>query len=155
MPAHVFNKGNIGIISRSGTLMYEIAANITNSGFGQSTCIGIGGDPITGLGFIDLLEKFEKDDQTKGIVVVGEIGGRAEEDAADYVKNRVSKPVVAYIAGRTAPPGKRMGHAGAIISGGMGTAESKIDAFKGAGVKIAEFPHQIPELVEKALKGRE
>jgi succinyl-CoA synthetase alpha subunit len=151
MPSHVFKEGVIGLISRSGTLTYEIAANISEAGYGQSTCIGLGGDPITGLNFIDLLEMFEKDDDTKGVVLIGEIGGRSEEDAAEYIKASVSKPVVAYIAGRTAPPGKRMGHAGAIISGGMGTAESKISALNEAGVKVAEFPHEIAALLKEAL----
>lgn len=151
MPSHVFKEGVVGLISRSGTLTYEIAANISEAGYGQSTCIGLGGDPITGLNFIDLLELFEKDDETKGIVLIGEIGGKSEEDAAEYIKESVSKPVVAYIAGRTAPPGKRMGHAGAIISGGMGTAESKINALNEAGVKVAQFPHEVPVLLKEML----
>ena len=151
MPAHVFKKGNIGIISRSGTLTYEIAANITESGFGQSTCVGLGGDQIIGLNFIDLLKLFEKDDKTDAVVIIGEIGGRGEEDAAEYIKKFVTKPTIAYIAGRTAPPGKRMGHAGAIISNGLGTAESKINVLKDAGVHIAEFPHDVPKLL-KSLK---
>ncbi len=151
MPSHVFKEGVIGLISRSGTLTYEIAANITEAGLGQSTCIGLGGDPITGLNFIDLLELFENDNETKAIVLIGEIGGRSEEDAAEYIKKSVSKPVVAYIAGRTAPPGKRMGHAGAIISGGMGTAESKISALNDAGVTVAEFPHETSTLIKEML----
>ena len=151
MPSHVFTEGVVGLISRSGTLTYEIAANISEAGYGQSTCIGLGGDPITGLNFIDLLELFEKDDETKGIALIGEIGGKSEEDAAEYIKKSFSKPVVAYIAGRTAPPGKRMGHAGAIISGGMGTAESKIKALNDAGVKVAQFPHEISVLLKEML----
>ncbi len=149
MPSSVFNKGNIGIISRSGTLTYEIAANISDAGLGQSTCIGLGGDPITGLNFIELLELFEKDDDTDAVVMIGEIGGRSEEDAAEYIKESISKPIVAYIAGRTAPPGKRMGHAGAIISGSTGTAESKINALEDAHVDVAKFPYEVPDLLKE------
>lgn len=151
MPSHVFQKGNIGLISRSGTLTYEIAAGITSAGLGQSTCVGMGGDPITGMNYIDLLALFEKDEQTEAIVLIGEIGGRNEEDAAEYIKQSISKPVVAYIAGRTAPPGKRMGHAGAIISSGMGTAESKMKALTEAQAKVAEFPHQVAEILQTIL----
>lgn len=148
MPSHVFEKGNVGLISRSGTLTYEIAANMTDAGIGQSTCVGLGGDPITGLNFIDLLALFEKDSDTNALVLIGEIGGQNEEDAAEFIKKSVTKPVVAYITGRTAPPGKRMGHAGAIISGGMGSAESKISALKEANVRVADFPHEIPSLLK-------
>ena len=151
MPSHVFKKGNVGLISRSGTLTYEIAANMTDAGIGQSTCVGLGGDPITGLNFIDLIELFEKDPDTDAIVLIGEIGGRNEEDAAEFIKKSVTKPIVAYIAGRTAPPGKQMGHAGAIISGGMGSAESKISALKEANVRIANFPHEIASLLKLIL----
>ncbi len=153
MPGHVFKKGNVGVISRSGTLTYEIAYAMTRAGIGQSTAIGIGGDPIPGTGFIELLRMFEEDPETHAVVLIGEIGGDMEERAARYIADSgYSKPVVAYVAGRTAPPGKRMGHAGAIISMGVGDAESKIRAFKEAGVQVAELPSQIPELLSKALK---
>ncbi len=153
MPGHVFKKGNVGVISRSGTLTYEIAYAMTRAGIGQSTAIGIGGDPIPGTGFIELLRMFEEDPETYAVVLIGEIGGDMEERAARYIADSgYSKPVVAYVAGRTAPPGKRMGHAGAIISMGVGDAESKIRAFKEAGVQVAELPSQIPELLSKALK---
>ncbi len=148
LPNVIFKEGNIGVASRSGTLTYEIVNALSQAGFGQSTCVGLGGDPIIGSTFIDALEAFEKDSQTEAIVLVGEIGGTAEEEAAEYIAANVTKPVYAYIAGRTAPPGKRMGHAGAIISGGKGTAESKIKAFEEAGVKVAKFPHEIAELIK-------
>lgn len=152
MPSHIFKSGGIGMVSRSGTLTYEIAAGLTKKQLGQSTCLGLGGDPITGLNFIDALKMFEKDAQTKAVVVIGEIGGNLEELVADYVaKESYPKPVVAFVAGRSAPSGKRMGHAGAIVMGKAGTAESKIEAFKKAGAEVAEKPGDIPELLAKAL----
>jgi succinyl-CoA synthetase alpha subunit len=153
MPTHVFKPGNIGIVSRSGTLTYEIAAGLTRKQFGQSTCIGLGGDPIVGLNFIDVLKLFEEDQQTEAIVIIGEIGGNLEELAAEYIATeKYPKPVVAFIAGRTAPPGKRMGHAGAIIMGRAGTAESKVEAFRRAGVEVAEKPSDVAIILEKLLK---
>lgn len=148
LPNLIFKEGNIGVASRSGTLTYEIVNALSQNGFGQSTCVGLGGDPVIGSTFIDALEAFERDDETDAIVLVGEIGGTAEEEAAEYIEERISKPVYAYIAGRTAPPGKRMGHAGAIISGNKGTAESKIKALERAGVKVALFPYEIAELIK-------
>jgi succinyl-CoA synthetase alpha subunit len=152
MPSHIFKEGNVGLISRSGTLTYEIVDSLSRNGIGQTTTVGLGGDPIVGLGFIELLDLFEKDDDTHAVVMVGEIGGNAEEFAAEYIKENISKPVIGYIAGRTAPPGKTMGHAGAIISGKAGTAQGKIDALKAAGIEIAEKPGEIPGLVQNALK---
>lgn len=150
MPAHVFRSGNIGMVSRSGTLTYEIAASLTRKQLGQSTCLGLGGDPITGLNFIDALRMFKDDRQTEAVVLIGEIGGNLEELAARYIaEEKYPKPVVAFIAGRSAPPGKRMGHAGAIVTGKAGTAESKIDAFRNAGVRVAEKPGDIADLLLK------
>ena len=148
-PGSIFLKGNVGVASRSGTLTYEIVNSLSERGIGQSTCVDLGGDPIIGTTFIDALDAFEKDKDTKAIVLVGEIGGTAEEDAAEHIKEYISKPVFAFIAGRTAPPGKRMGHAGAIIARGKGTAESKIKAFEKAGVELARFPTDIADLIEK------
>jgi succinyl-CoA synthetase alpha subunit len=150
MPSHIFKKGSIGMVSRSGTLTYEIAASLTKKGLGQSTCLGLGGDPITGLNFIDALKMFKGDPHTDAVVLIGEIGGNLEELAAEYIqKEKYPKPVVAFIAGRSAPPGKRMGHAGAIVMGKAGTAESKIEAFKKANVNVAEKPGDVAELLTK------
>jgi succinyl-CoA synthetase alpha subunit len=151
LPGNIFRKGNVGLISRSGTLTYEMVNQLTTSGIGQSTCVGIGGDPVAGLYFIELLQMFEDDPETEAIVLIGEIGGDAEEQAAQYIKAHITKPVVAFIAGQTAPPGKRMGHAGAIISGGSGTAAEKIAAFEAAGVPVARRPVEIPMLIKEAL----
>ncbi len=151
LPNMVFKEGNVGVVSKSGTLTYEIVNSLTEAGIGQSTTVGIGGDPVIGTNFIDMLELFENDPETERIVMVGEIGGTAEEEAAEYIKEHVSKPVYAYIAGRTAPPGKRMGHAGAIVSRGRGTAESKIKALETVGVKVAKIPTEIAELIKEDL----
>jgi len=147
IPNLIFREGDTGVISRSGTLTYEIVYAMSQAGFGQSTCVGIGGDPINGTNMVEALTLFQKDRQTRRIVLVGEIGGTAEEEAADFIKKRVTKPVVAYVAGRTAPPGKRMGHAGAIIQGGRGTAESKTKAFADAGVPVAQYPGEVATLL--------
>ena len=151
MPGNIHKPGSIGIISRSGTLTYEAVKQTTDLGFGQSSCVGIGGDPIPGSSFIDMLKLFENDDQTEAIVMVGEIGGNAEESAAEYIQNYISKPVISYIAGQTAPAGKRMGHAGAIISGGKGTAEEKIKKLRECGVHIAENLVSIGSKVSEVL----
>ncbi len=152
LPTSIFTPGNVGLISRSGTLTYEMVNQLTTNGIGQSTCIGIGGDPVIGLHYKELLTLFEADKETKAIVLCGEIGGDAEEQAAAFIKENVTKPVVAFIAGQSAPPGKRMGHAGALITSGSGTASEKIKAFEAAGVKVAKEPIEIPKLIKEALK---
>jgi succinyl-CoA synthetase alpha subunit len=152
IPNVVFRPGRVGVISRSGTLTYEIVNGIKEIGLGQSTCIGLGGDPVVGTSFVDALPLFEKDSETDLLVLVGEIGGTAEEEAADYIHHHFSKPVVAYIAGRSAPPGKRMGHAGAIIARGRGTATSKREALQSAGATVADFPYDVPTLVAEQLR---
>jgi len=151
MPGYIHQPGRIGVISRSGTLTYEAVDQLTKLGLGQSTCIGIGGDPILGTTFIDLLALFEKDENTDAVVLIGEIGGTSEEKAAQFIKSQITKPVIAFVAGRTAPKGKRMGHAGAIISGGHGTAEEKIEALKTAGITVAESPAAIGRMVVEEI----
>ena len=152
LPGHIFKKGNVGVVSRSGTLTYEIVDHITKSGLGQSTCLGIGGDPVIGTKFIECLELFKDDKDTEAVVLVGEIGGRDEQDTAAYVKEHFNKPVFGFIAGKTAPPGKRMGHAGAIIAGTAGTAAEKIKAFEDNGIRVGETPADVGRLLKEYLK---
>ena len=152
IPGRICAPGPVGVVSRSGTLTYEIVYLLTRAGIGQTTCVGIGGDPINGTNFIDALEAFEKDPQTRAVAMMGEIGGTDEQEAADFVKNHMKKPVVGFIAGQTAPPGRRMGHAGAIISGSAGTAAEKIDAFKAAGMGVAQRPMDFVQLIQERLK---
>ncbi len=154
LPGHIVTPGPIGVVSKSGTLTYEVVKQLTDKRLGQTTCLGIGGDPIIGTDFIDALALFEADPKTEGIVLMGEIGGNAEEQAAQYIRRHVTKPVVAFVAGQTAPPGKRMGHAGAIISGGTGTAAEKMAAFEAAGVPVARIPSEIPGLIAELLQRR-
>ncbi len=154
MPGHIHKKGSIGIVSRSGTLTYEAVGQTTAEGLGQSTCVGIGGDPVNGTNFIQVLSAFENDPETDAIIMIGEIGGTAEEEAAEFISTSVTKPVVAFIAGTTAPKGKRMGHAGAIVSGGQGTAESKIEALTKAGVTMAPTPGELGKTMKAVLEGK-
>jgi len=152
MPGHIHKEGNVGVVSRSGTLTYEVVGQLTSLGIGQSTCVGIGGDPIIGTNFIDCLNLFQGDPETHAIVMIGEIGGTAEEEAADFIKAHVTKPVVSFVAGQTAPPGRRMGHAGAIISGGKGTAKEKMAAMQAAGIKVCLSPAELGQTVAQVFK---
>jgi len=152
MPGHIHIPGPVGVVSRSGTLTYEVVSALTRKRLGQSTAVGIGGDPVIGTDFIEILSLFEDDPQTEAVVLIGEIGGRDEERAAEFIATRMSKPVVAFVAGRTAPPGKRMGHAGAIIEGGTGTAQEKIAAFEAVGVKVARHPEEVADIMQSLLK---
>jgi succinyl-CoA synthetase alpha subunit len=154
MPGYIHKPGPVGVISRSGTLTYEGVHQLTSLGLGQSTCVGIGGDPVAGTSFVDVLQLFQNDAQTEAILMMGEIGGTAEEKAAEFIRQHVTKPVAAFIAGQTAPPGKRMGHAGAIISGGSGTAKEKIAALRAAGIAVADSPADLGETVRNAMKGK-
>lgn len=151
MPGNIHEPGHVGLVSRSGTLTYEVVRQLTTAGLGQSTCVGMGGDPVVGTGFIDMLKLYEGDPDTNSIVLIGEIGGNDEELAAEFISSEMTKPVVAFVAGQTAPPGKRMGHAGAIIAGGTGTAAEKVAAFESVGVPVARIPSEIPGLVKTAL----
>ena len=152
IPGEICSEGGVGLVSRSGTLTYQVVNELTRKGIGQSTCIGIGGDPIIGTGFVDALAAFEADPETEAIVLIGEIGGSDEETAAEYIREHVTKPVVAYVAGRTAPPGKRMGHAGAIITGSSGTAQAKAEAFNAVGVQVGANPSEVADLIEGAVR---